>query len=52
MSNLFGSLDIKIWDFIGIRCLTFDISEYFLKAFQPGTLNLEPISFYKEVRPV
>ena len=52
MSNLFGSLDIEIWDFIGIWCLKFDISEYFLKAFQPGTLNLEPISFYKEVRPV
>jgi hypothetical protein len=60
MLNLFGSLDIEIWDFIEIclpavllaGCLKFDISEYFLKAFQPGTLNLEPISFCKEVRPV
>jgi hypothetical protein len=28
MTNLFGSLDIEIWDFIGIWCLEFDISEY------------------------
>jgi len=28
MTNLFGSLDIDIWDFIGIWCLGFDISEY------------------------
>jgi hypothetical protein len=29
MTNLFGSLDIEIWDFIGIWDLGFDISEYF-----------------------
>ena len=28
MSNLFGSLDIEIWDFIEICCLDFEISEY------------------------
>jgi hypothetical protein len=28
MSNLFGSLDIEIWDFIEIWCLEFEISEY------------------------
>ena len=28
MTNLFGSLDIEIWDFLGIWCLEFDISEY------------------------
>ena len=28
MSNLIGSLDFEIWDFIGIWCLIFDISEY------------------------
>jgi hypothetical protein len=28
MTNLFGSLDIEIWDFIGIWCLEFDISEH------------------------
>ena len=28
MSNLFGSLDIGIWDFIGIWCLEFEISEF------------------------
>ena len=28
MTNLFGSLDSDIWDFIGIWCLEFDISEY------------------------
>jgi len=28
MTNLFGSLDIDILDFIGIWCLGFDISEY------------------------
>jgi hypothetical protein len=28
MSNLFGSLDIEVLDFIGIWCLEFDISEY------------------------
>jgi hypothetical protein len=28
MTNLFGSLDIDIWDFIGIWCLEFDISEF------------------------
>jgi len=27
MPNLFGSLDIDIWDFIGIWCLEFEISE-------------------------
>ena len=27
MSNLFGSLDIEIWDLIVIWCLEFDISE-------------------------
>ena len=39
MSNLVGSLDIEIWDFIGIWCLEFEISEYLLRAFKPGTLN-------------
>jgi len=28
MTNLFESLDIEIWDFIGIWSLEFDISEY------------------------
>ena len=28
MTNLFGSLDIGIWDFIEIWCLGFEISEY------------------------
>jgi hypothetical protein len=28
MPNLFGSLDIDIWDFIGIWRLEFEISEY------------------------
>ena len=28
MSNLFGFLDIEIWDFIEIWCLKFEISEY------------------------
>jgi hypothetical protein len=28
MTSLFGSLDIDIWDFIGIWCLEFEISEY------------------------
>jgi len=28
MTNLFGSLDIDIWDFVGIWCFEFDISEY------------------------
>ena len=28
MTNLFGSLDIGIWDFIGIWRLGFEISEY------------------------
>ena len=27
MSNLFGLLDIEIWDFIEIWCLGFEISE-------------------------
>ena len=27
MTNLFGSLDIEILDFIGIWCLEFEISE-------------------------
>ena len=27
MTNLFGSLDIEIWDFIEIWCLGFEISE-------------------------
>ena len=26
--NLFEPLDIEIWDFIGIWCLEFEISEY------------------------
>jgi hypothetical protein len=38
MTNLFGSLDIDIWDFIGIclpavflaGCLEFEISEYLI----------------------
>ena len=29
MSNRFGSLNIAIWDFIGIWYLEFDISEHF-----------------------
>ena len=29
MTNLSGSLDIDIWDLIGIWCLEFDISEHF-----------------------
>jgi hypothetical protein len=28
ISNLLGSLDIEIWDLIGIWCLGFEISEY------------------------
>ena len=28
MTKLFGSLDIEIWDFIGIWYLEFDISEF------------------------
>ena len=28
MTNRLGSLDIDIWDFIGIWCLEFEISEY------------------------
>ena len=28
MTNLFGSLDIEIWDLFGIWRLEFDISEY------------------------
>ncbi len=28
MSKLFGSLDIEIWDSIGIWCLEFEIFEY------------------------
>ena len=39
MTNLFGSLVIEIWDFIGIWCLEFEISEYLLRAFQPRTMN-------------
>jgi hypothetical protein len=28
MTNLFGSLVIGIWDFLGMWCLGFDISEH------------------------
>ncbi|MEN8690817.1 MAG: hypothetical protein AB1Z20_12000, partial [Desulfobacterales bacterium] len=28
LHNLFGSLDIEIWDFTGIWCLEFEISDY------------------------
>ena len=28
MTDLFGSLDIEIWNFIEIWCLEFDISKY------------------------
>ena len=28
MTNLFGSLDIEIWDFLGIWCLEFEIFEF------------------------
>jgi hypothetical protein len=28
MTNLFGSLDIEIWDLFGIWCFEFDISAY------------------------
>jgi hypothetical protein len=28
MTNLFGSLDIEIWGFLGSWCLEVDISEY------------------------
>jgi hypothetical protein len=29
IQNLFGSLNIIIWDFLGIWCLEFEISQYF-----------------------
>ena len=28
MTNLFGSLDVEIWDLLGIWCVEFEISDY------------------------
>ena len=41
MSNLFGSLDIEILDFIGIWCLAFDISKYPNTGYDTLTVNRE-----------
>jgi hypothetical protein len=41
MSNLFGSLDIEILDFIGLWCLAFDISKYPNTGYGTSTGNRE-----------